>query len=177
MHFGVRTLTLLGIFLLGPVASSGQGQSIELGIDGGLSLFLDDRTTTKTSIPNESVRFGLFVFNRLSIEPSLALTVIDGQNSDPITSVSIWFSGLYHITPDRNKPQPFVRPTAGVEHYSSSSTSFSRLKAGGYLGLKVPVANHLSMRFETGYLRGFESDDFPPNDEVSLNVGISLFVL
>ena len=176
MRFGIRTLTFCGVLLLAPVVLWGQGQSFELSIDGGLSLYLNDRTTTKTSIPNQSLRFGLFVSSRVSIEPSLALTVIDGQNTDPITSVSFWLSGLYHITRDRNKPQPFIRPTTGVEYYSTRSDSPSQFKAGGHLGVKIPVANHLSLRLETGYLRGFESDDLPSSDEVSLNLGISLFV-
>ena len=171
MGFGFRTLTFCGILLLAPVVLFGQGQSIELGIDGGLSLSLNDRTTTKTTIPIQSLRFGVFAFDRVSIEPSLALTVIDSQNTDPITNVSFWLSGLFHIFGDRSKPQPFLRPTGGVERYSSSSNSFSQFKAGAYLGVKIPVANHLSLRLESGYLRGFESDDMPSSDEVSLNRG------
>jgi len=176
MRFGFRTLTFCGVLLLGPAVLFGQGQSFELGIDGGMSWHLNNRTTTRTSIPIESVRFGLFVLNRVSIESSLALTVLDSQNTDPITSVSFWLSGLLHITGDRSKLQPFVRPTGGWDHYSNGSDSFSQFKAGGYVGMKIPVADHLSLRLESGYLRGLESDDLPPSDEVSLNFGISLFV-
>jgi hypothetical protein len=175
MRFGFRTLTYCGVLLLAPVVLVGQGQSFELGVDGGLSWQQNDRTTTRISIPIESLRFGLFVFNRVSIEPSLALTFIDGQNTDPITSVSFWLSGLLHITGDRSKLQPFVRPTGGWNHYSNGSDNFSQFKAGSYVGMKIPVAEHLSLRLESGYLRGFESDDLPPSDEISLNFGISLF--
>ena len=176
MGFGVRTLAFCGALLLAPTVLLGQDQSFELGVDGGLSLYLNDPTITKTSIPIESVRFGLFVSNEISIEPSLALTVIDSQNTDPITSVSFWLSGLFHINGDRSRPQPFFRPTGGMEYYSNGTDTFSQFKTGGYVGLKIPVANHLSLRLETGYLRGFESDNLPSSDEVSLSLGISLFV-
>jgi hypothetical protein len=119
---------------------------------------------------------GFFVFNRLSFEPSLALTHSDAQNTDPTVSVSAWLSALLHITPDRSKTQPFIRPTAGVEHYWTPSISLSQLKAGGFLGLKIPVANHISVRLEGGYVRGFESESRPEIDEVPLMIGISLFV-
>lgn len=175
MRVGFRTLTFFGMFLLAPVLLVGQGQSIELGVDGGMSWHKADRTTTRTSIPIESFRFGLFVSNKLSIEPSLALTFIDGQNADPVASASFWLSGLFHFTGDRGKPQTFVRPTGGVEYYSNGSVSHSQFKAGGYVGMKVPIAGHLSFRVEAGYLRGFESDDLPSSDEVALNFGISLF--
>jgi hypothetical protein len=176
MRSGFRTLTYCGLLLLSPVVLVGQGQSFELGVDGGLSWQQNDGTTTRTSIPIESFRFGLFVLNTVSIEPSLALTVIDAQNSDQITSFSFGLSGLLHITGDRSKLQPFVRPSGGVEYYSNGSDSFSQFKAGGYVGIKIPVAHHLSLRLESGYLRGFESDNLPSSDEVSLNFGISLFV-
>jgi hypothetical protein len=97
MRYGTRALTFGGVLLLAPVVLFGQGQSIELGIDGGLSLFLNDRTTTFISIPEQSVRFGFFASDRVSIEPSFALTWIDGQNADAITIVSFRLSGLFHI--------------------------------------------------------------------------------
>ena len=176
MRFDIRTLTFCGALLLAPVVLSGQGQSFELGIDGGLSWHLNDRTTSRTSIPMQSLRFGFFALNWVSIEPSLALTVIDSESTDPITSFSFWLSGLLHITGDRSKLQPFVRPTGGWNHYSNGSDNFSQFKAGGYVGMKIPVAEHLSLRLESGYLRGFESDNLPSSDEVSFNFGISLFV-
>lgn len=176
MCLSIRALTFCGVLFLTPVVLYGQGQRFEVGIDGGLSLYPGDHATTKTSIPIQGLRFGLFALDRISIEPGLALTFIDGQNADPITSVSFWLSGLYHVFGDRSKPQPFFRPSGGWEYYSNSSDSFSQFKAGGYVGVKFPVAQHLSLRFESGYVRGFESDDLPSSDEVSLSFGISLFV-
>ena len=171
-----RIVAVCGILLLAPAVSHAQTQSIELGFDGALSVFLNDPTTTRTSIPSEVFRVGFFPVNRVSIEPSIALSYIDGQNRDPLVSVSLSLSALWHLTPSRSRTQPFLRPTAGVDYYSFGSTSHSRLKAGGYVGLKIPVANHLSVRLESGYQRGFESEDLPSSDEVSVNLGISLFV-
>lgn len=176
MRFGVRTLTFCGVMLLAPKALLGQSQSVELGFDGAMSVYLNDPTTTRTSIPNEVFRVGFFAANRLSIEPSVALTYIDGQNRDPLVSVSFWLSALCHLTPSRYRTQPFFRPTAGLVYHTFGSNSHSQLKAGGYVGMKIPVANHLSVRLESGYQRGFEAEDSPPSDEVSVNLGISLFI-
>jgi len=161
---------------LSPVVLSSQSQSIELGIDGGMSLYLNERTVSSISIPNQSLRFGLFPISGVSIEPSFSLTWIDGQNSQPITSASFWLSGLFHFTRDRSRPQLFLRPTAGLEYGSYESNSNTQYAAGGYVGVKLPIAHHLAVRVEAGYERRIESDNLVAGDVISSNLGISLFL-
>ena len=176
MRFGIRTLTFCGVLLQAPVVLVGQGQPVELGFDSGMNLFLNDPKASLISIPDQAIRFGVFVSNRLSIEPSIGLTWIDGQEREPFTTVSLGLSGLFHITPDRSKPQAFLRPTTGVEYNFFRANNEIQFAAGGYLGLRIPAASHLSVRLESGFLRRFESENVVSSDMVSFNFGVSLFV-
>jgi len=176
MRSNIWKLVLCVTLLLTPAGISGQGRSLELGFGAALMKHLGDRTASELSFPTQSIRFGVFAFEGLFIEPSMALTLITAQNDDTIASTSFWFSALYHLTSDRTKPRFFVRPAAGIDYHSTRADNESLYHAGGYLGLKIPAADHLSIRLETGYQRRFESNGIEAGDAISLSIGISWFL-
>ena len=131
---------------------------IELGVDAGLELIGNgtDLTYTSWDLPVGAVRVGLHVGEHVSIESSLSAGRLegDGPNATTVSTVELILSGLYHFGSDRSGRRfhvllgiPVRRNSFSQGSFSDSSSEFGIVAAG--VGLTMPVADHLAVRFQT----------------------------
>lgn len=175
MRAGLRVVAFWGFFSLQPVLTAGQAAPIELGVDATFDMSLMNGTTSVLSIPGRGVRLGVFVSDLVSIENRIALVRIKTEGVDAATNLSSQVSGVIHLTADRNLVQGYVNPTIGLRSSFLGETSGSQMEVGCGMGIKMPLADYLSVRLEAGYWYGSENEDFDKYDLITVKAGISLF--
>ncbi len=146
--------------------------SPELGVDAGVTFYLDDPTSTSLQIPIQSIRMGFFISPSVSIEPSLSYnyTSFDGgHNSNYGLGVGL----LYHFSPSRMAKQWYVRPFIGLNGVSNENGSDSAFDFGAGFGVKVPVGNRFASRFEANFAHYM--NDGATQNAVGLLAGLSVY--
>ncbi len=175
MRTGLWVLVFCGLVSLQPTFIAAQVPPIELGIDAAFDMSVMNSTTSRLSIPSRGVRVGVFLSDLISIENRVSLVRLKTEDNDATTRISLQVSGLIHLLPDRGEVQGYISPTIGLLSSFFGEESESQLQLGCGAGLRFPVVDYLSMRFEFGYLYGAENGDFDLNDLITVKAGISLF--
>jgi hypothetical protein len=175
MRVGMRIIVFCGLVSLQPIMTTAQVAPIELGVDATFEMSAMNGTTSFFSIPGRNVRVGVFVSDWVSIEHRMSLVRLKTEGFDAATNLSLQIAGVFHLSPDRSRPQGYVSPAIGLLSSFIGETSGSQLELGCGVGLKIPVANYLSVRFEGGYWYGSENEDFDKHDFVTVKAGVSLF--
>lgn len=175
MRAGLGVFVFCVIVSLQPVLTAAQAPPFELGMDASLDMSAGKGTESVLSIPNRSVRIGVFVSDLVSIENRISFGRIKIDSYETSTVLSLQISGVIHFTPDRNQPQAYANPTLGLRSSSSGDVSGSQLEFGCGLGVKIPIAAYLSGRFEAGYWYGSENEVFEEFKTVTVRLGFSLF--
>lgn len=147
---------------------------VELGMDAGVSIGLDDPSYTTISIPVQSIRAGFMISPRFSLEPSLGLTYMH-FSGESLTQYRALVGLLYHFQMNRHANQWYVRPFAGITGVSGSGSSDTQAEIGGGLGIKIPMAARVSTRFEANFEHGFKSGDVASSNAIGILAGLSFF--
>jgi hypothetical protein len=175
MRAGLCVFAFCGLLSLQPVLTTAQVAPIELGVDATFDMSAGASTTSRLSIPGRGFRVGLFVSDWLSIENRMALVRFKTEGFDAATNLSLQVSGVIHFSPDRNQAQAYMNPTVGLRSSFRGDASGSQLELGCGVGVKIPVANYLSVRLEAGYWYGSENEDFDKSNLITVKAGVSLF--
>src|SRR5918992_5143263 len=112
---GLTTLALMSAAVPGARA---QARPIELGIDGALSIGLEEPRVTVIAIPFQQFRVGFFMTPRTSIEPTLAINYLNVEDFGDLTSIAVGLGVLFHFTADRTRSQAYFRPFVGFQSIS-----------------------------------------------------------
>jgi hypothetical protein len=152
-----------------PLANA-QARPIELGIDGALSIGLEEPRVTVVAIPFQQFRVGFFMSPRTSIEPTLSINHISVQDVD-LTTISLGVGVLFHTHGDRTRSQIYFRPFAGFTSLSGDAGSESGANLGLGVGLKAPFASRLASRFEAFLAHDFDAEA----SSIGILFGLSFF--
>ncbi len=166
----VNTFVLIaGIAASASVASAQTPERLlELGTDAGLDISLSGPSQTTFVIP-KSVRAGLFLSPKWSIEPSLALATAS-SNGSSATNWDFRAGALYHFSkkPNRVGGGAYVRPFLAI----LGNKDDTKAGLGGGVGYKFKLYERLSARTEANLAHVFGDDG---QTFMGLSVGLSYF--
>ncbi len=163
---------LVAVSLLAPPLAA-QSRPIELGVDlGALVDFGGGETDIFFDVPTGVLRVGLWMNDRVSIEPNLWATIV---HFDDETNTAFSFAPalVYHLKTDRSMMRPFVTVFPGIYHQSGGGGS--QFFVGGGLGALFPMQERLAFRAEATFSHFFETDSFSDLNELGLRLGLSFF--
>ena len=164
---GLTAITLLAAAV---PAARAQSRPVELGIDGALSIGLEDPRVTVIAIPFQQFRIGFFTSPRTSIEPTLAINHISVADFD-VTTIAVGLGVLFHMTPDRSRSQVYFRPFGGFSSVSGEGASENGANLGLGAGIKSPFMSRLATRLEVFLSHEFDAEV----TSVGLLFGLSFF--
>ena len=145
---------------------------IELGMDAGVSIGLDEPKVTTVGLPFRAFRVGFFFADNLSLEPAFGLTSVH-VNDDTFTTYEAALGVLLHLAQERTGSGIYVRPFAGVTGVSGGGASDSNGFVGAGVGVKIPWGDRrLATRLEGNFSHSFEGDG---TNAIGLLVGLSFF--
>jgi outer membrane scaffolding protein for murein synthesis (MipA/OmpV family) len=166
--------------------STSSGSSpIELGADASLSFGFGAATgntnVTMFQVPIAQVRAGFFISPELSIEPSFGLQYASGGGVSG-SHYNLGIGALYHFSAVRSASQVYVRPFLNFEGQSvnvsgtgGGNASETSIALGAGLGMKMPVTDRFSWRFEANLAHNNNTNfDESPN-RIGLLAGFSYF--
>jgi hypothetical protein len=172
---------------LGTVAdTSGQPSRIEIGMDAGLEYIMpgddgfgDSPSYTIIGIPAQWVRAGFFVSDVLSIEPTLGLARISGDDQS-MTSLRMSVAGAYRFATRDGGTIPFVRGILGLDRQSAGSDgdseSDSQVRVGAGGGLEIPAGERLFFRLSGEFHHSFEGDFLASANRIAVLAGLTVIV-
>lgn len=162
-----------------PAASA--GNPVELGIDGGISFGLNDPKTTTIMLPAQQFRAGFMLDDKMELEPFGAFNYFSVSGGGSSTALGLGTGLLYHLSTVRTQPQVYVRPLAMLQFLSvnpggaAPSSSTTQFGLGIGLGVKRPILDRLSWRFEGNLGHSFQSGNAPSQTSINLLAGLSFF--
>ena len=183
MNISVRfSAVLAGLLLTAAASAHAQRQAsypYEIGVDGTIARRsydgengLASSSVTTVSLPANTLRVGLFITNQIELEPALSFQRINAGDND-YTQVDFSVAAPIYFTPERTKPQLFVRPVVGVYHVSHPDVS--QVNVGAGFGVKLPIDSRISTRFEAEYRHGNGGDEFRSYNQIGLIIGLSIY--
>jgi hypothetical protein len=167
---GITAFALIG---LAPSLASGQSSLIEFGVDGALSIALENPRVTTIGIPVQQFRVGFFTSSTLSWEPALAIDYVNVEGAGDASRITLQLGALFHRSSIRTRSQVYLRPFGGFTSFSAGGTN-TDANIGFGVGFKSPWENR---RFATrieGFLNHLLAD---PEGITSIGVlfGLSYF--
>lgn len=144
---------------------------IELGIDAGVAFTLEDPKVTAIAVPAQSFRIGIFVSDRISVEPKISLLSLSGGGEN----ITIWSAELgfpIHFATSPIGRGIYLRPFGGGSGASGGGESVSGGYAGIGFGGKFAFHDRLATRVEGSFSHSF--DDAGAN-AIGLLLGLSFF--
>ncbi len=166
----VNTFVLIaGIATSASVVSAQTTQRLfEFGTDAGLDIALSGPSQTTFVIP-KSVRAGVFLTPKWSIEPSLSLATASGDGGSA-TNWDFRVGALYHFSkkPTRVGAGAYVRPFLGI----IGNKDDTKAGLGGGVGYKFRLHERLAARTEANLAHVFGDDG---QTFMGLSVGLSYF--
>lgn len=172
----MRSRHIAGLFIAVSVFApqlAAQSRPVELGVDmGALVDFGNGETDTFFDLPTGVLRVGLWMNDKISIEPNFWVSVahVGGETN---TRFSVAPALLYHFKTDRTMMRPYVAVFPGIYHQSGGGGS--QFFVGGGLGALFPMQERLAFRAEATFSHFFETDTFSDLNEVGLRLGFSFF--
>ena len=160
-----------------------ESRLVELGLDGGMSFGLDDPKQTNVGLPFQQLRAGFYLSPVISIEPLMSFDYNKTSQAGVSASASTLDLGvgmLWHLSPNRNENQWYLRPVVDMLHVSGSVTgaptvSENQFALGGSVGVKVPMASRLATRLELGLQHRFEAGALGSQTYLGVTAGFSFF--
>ena len=127
-------------------------------------------TTVNAGIPG-SLAIGLYLNDRIGIEPTLGLTVIAPDDANGRTEITGGFGFPYYVRGDRGHSGYFVSPSVEIRKVSNQSAVFSY---GADLGYKAKLNDGLSVRMAMN----LRDKDFTTSDGFVFRgiIGLSFFL-
>ena len=170
---------VLGVLVVCGFVSTARAQTaparVEIGMDAALSRLSSEGGpgTTVLDFPAQSFRLGFELSLGVTLEPTLGL---HGEFGDGSFTQLLFDLGLpINFSSTADGAQFFVRPLAGLRHFSSDNSSATQFRLGGGVGVRVPIVTHLMSRFEARYAHDFKGDNSLSLNEFSLVAGLSFF--
>jgi hypothetical protein len=173
MRSAVGSLLVVALGSLWGGSLAAQSKPIELGLDMGLALdFGGGATNTYFDLPTGVLRAGLWMTDKVSIEPNLWVSI---SHAGGVTNsaFSVAPALLYHLKTDRTMMRPYVAVFPGIYHESGGFGS--QFFAGAGLGALFPMQEQLALRAEALFSHYFSSDNFGSSNELGLRLGFSFF--
>lgn len=160
-------------------APASQAKPVELGIDGGITFGLSDPKTTSINLPVQDFRAGFMLDEQLELEPFGAFNYTSGGGASA-TSLGLGTGLLYHFSPVRSQPQVYLRPLAMLSFLSINpdvgpSSSTTQFGLGIGLGMKHPISDRFSWRYEANLTHAFQSGAATSQTNLNLLAGLSFF--
>jgi hypothetical protein len=171
-----RTLLVLGALVGSAVATGAQQRQFpaELGIDAGVSVGFDTPRATVVSIPVPAVRLGIFLNDRVSVEPKVGFQSIHDD-----TGTNTLYSGemglLYHFEKNPVGRGMYARPFVGFVGSNLGGSSDTQTFYGAGLGLKTPFANRFASRLEVNYSHMTAPTGGSAANSLGILFGLSVF--
>lgn len=168
-------ISLMALGAASAGAQSSAPRPLELGIDAGVTIGLDDDSFTMIDIPVQAFRVGFPISPRVSLEPKLRINVLTGEG-DTFTTYRGELGLLYHLGSDRypgayHRAGLYARPFIGIVGFSNGDSDSAGLLGAG-IGYKLPLVSRLSSRFEANFAHYFGDGD---SNEIGLLAGLSFF--
>lgn len=132
---------------------------LELGIDAGIAVRLNDPSGFAFTFPTGHFRVGIPAGQKLSIEPKVSISYVKFSGADAFMDIGTELGVLFHFKPAGEGSRPYLRPFAGLEYSDlggvlGSDTDFH---AGAGIGVKLPMkATRMAWRLEGGLVKGLE---------------------
>jgi hypothetical protein len=171
----------LGAALLSPGTDAHAQRPVELGIDAMLAVhsvgnervleFSGPMGGLLSLGPLQAFRVGVYLSDRLSVEPSVGLNIIDEKNSDALTRLGLSMNVLYHF--GTASPRGPFAGIGGNSLMVGSGDMDSQFGVHALLGQNVHLASGLYLRLSAGVGRAFESDDFDARSMYFATFGLS----
>jgi hypothetical protein len=156
--------------LAAPLAAQSKG--LELGADVGAGLTFGGGSTFFTVTTPTSVRVGVPMGDRMSIEPRFLISLITGEG-ETVTSFDLTPAFLLAFRDARSGPYVALLPQVSyVSAFDESATQFS---AGAGIGIRIQQTDRFGFRVEGQFIHGFENDDFSDSNEVNALLGFTFF--
>jgi len=161
-------------------APASSAAPVELGIDGGISFGLSTPKSTSINFPAQQFRAGFMLDDKMELEPFGALNYF-GSGGASATALGIGTGLLYHFQTVRSQPQVYLRPLAMLSFLSvdpggnAPSSSTTQFGLGIGVGMKHPINDRLSWRYEANLTHAFQSGRAPSQTNLNLLAGISFF--
>ena len=168
------------VIAAGPAAAQ---TTWELGLDGGLTIGLGDRSSITMDIPASRFRAGFFTADGVwSFESGVGLGLTKFEDVDAVFTYDLEFGALYHFEPFVAVAQgntevvtrenaAYLRPFIGINGFTGGEFDDSEVSIGTGLGIKVPWRSNLAWRFEGNVGYGFDNEAF----RIGLLAGVSFF--
>ena len=168
-------VALLALASVQADAQSTAPRPIELGIDAGITVGLDDDSFTTIDIPVQAFRIGFPLSPRVSLEPKLRINVLTGEG-DTFSTYRAELGLLYHLGSSRypgayHRAGLYLRPFGGIVGFSNGDSDSAGLLGAG-VGSTMPRVSRLSSRFEANFAHYFGDGDA---NELGLLAGLSFF--
>ena len=157
-----------------PARGSAQQRPVELGMDGGVQVSLTGGTSPLVQIPTGLFRVGFFANDLVSVEPSVALTMLTGSG-ETAQLLQGRLGVLVHFASDPTKSRGFVEPLVGIIRRAGPSKTQTQFSAGGGIGVKIPAGKDFAARLEAVFTHGFSSNSFSGGNAVGALIGFSFF--
>jgi hypothetical protein len=122
--------------------------------------------------PLHGIRVGVFVADRISLEPSFGFNLSD-FGDETLTRVGVSLTALVHTTTDFSGPRPFLGVGGNFMAFDFGDGSVNQFGAHGLIGASLPVVEKLAARLAVGGGRFFENDDVEARWTVFGTVGMS----
>ena len=167
-------LALLGLTLTATAADAQRGASrpIELGVDGGISIGLDDPNITVVSIPVQAFRIGFFMNDKVSLEPRFGFNSISGGGVS-LRSYMLELGALFHPGGYITGSGLYIRPFVGIAGVGGDAGSGSDAFLGAGVGVKLPFSNRrFATRLEGNFNHVFDAGG---SNALGILFGISYF--
>lgn len=171
-----RLMTVTAAVALVPAIALAQGRPTEIGVTSGFGVsFAGGSNQIELAIPVQIIRVGFFVSDQFSVEPALSMALIKPEGIDAAYQLTGLLSGLYHLTADASRPQPYVRAQGQFLFTGSGGESASQFGVAGGIGVKLPLVPQLALRLEASFGHRFENADFFGRSTIAGLVGLSFF--
>ncbi len=177
--FSMAFLTALVAVSLLSAPVQAQARAVEFGMDLGVTVtnFEDsDITLIEVGIPAQRLRVGAFISDQVSIETSVAFSLVDVDDFTT-TTTDLALGVNIHSTPNHMDLRVYAAPFGGVSIVSLDDETDTQWSAGAALGLKAPVREIFLVRIEASYARGFENSNVAGSNNFQGVVGLSFLVL
>jgi hypothetical protein len=168
-------LAFAALALSATVVSAQRDDALELGIDAGITIGLDDDAITVIGLPAESARLGFSIGRRTQLEPKAGFRILTG-NGETVSTYHFELGLLYSLGSNRypgayHRAGMYLRPFFGILGFTDGDSDSAGYLGGG-VGFKWPIVSRLSSRFEANYAHVFGENGA---DQIGILGGVSFF--
>lgn len=148
-------LALLALALMAaPLAAQ---RPVELGIDGGVTIRVNDPSGVFAQFPTGHFRVAFPAGEKLAVETRFAFNYIKVSGLDALYTMTADLGLLFHFKGAGPGSRPYLRPFAGIDLIGSGGDTESQFHAGAGLGVKLPMkSDRRALRLEGGLSKGLE---------------------